>query len=358
MNETTRNATGQPLVFLGLVLSMWTAGRIVVLAANAAEANFAIDFHPAAASARPVGYIADSSHFRASPDDARGSPTWHPALGLSHIWAIPAATRSPEPVQNASVEFAALPTSAKPSATGHGAQHFAPETLAPFPAGAPALPAEKHVAQKRLQGAAWVLWRDRASSPSLARSGQLGGAQAGLRVDYRINGSRQNPVFVYGRASTALYSPRTEELAVGVVWRPSAPLPVSLGVERRIAIGRGARNAFALVATTGIGPTDVAPGLRVEGYGQAGLVGLRNRDAFVDGRIALTHPIARSPFSAGISVSGGAQPHVSRLDIGPVIDARIKLKGVQPRLSVEWRERVAGHAAPNSGPAVTLATDF
>lgn len=356
MSRVMARSAGAPLVFVGLVVAMWTAGRVVTLAADASETRLGAAFHSPAASARSIGFIADTRHFRPSPGGQKGHRIWHPAEGLSHIWAIPAVE---EPLQgDARTEFVALPEP-RSSRSAQPSQDFAAaDRLPPFPAGVSVPKTSDRPAEKRLRGAAWVLWRDRSSATSLARSGQLGGAQAGVRIDYRLNPSGKNPVFAYGRASSALYSPRSEELAVGLVWRPGTPLPVSLGVERRIAVGRGARNAFAIIATTGIGPMDIAPGVRVEGYGQAGVVGVRRRDAFVDGRVALTHPIANTPFSAGVSVSGGAQPNVSRLDVGPVIDARIKLKGVQPRLSVEWRERVAGNAAPNSGPAVTLATDF
>lgn len=47
---------------------------------------------------------------------------------------------------------------------------------------------------------------------------------------------------------------------------------------------------------------------------------------------------------AGISLSGGAQHHVPRLDFGPMIETRLPLGPAQPRLVVEWCQRVAGHA--------------
>jgi hypothetical protein len=60
----------------------------------------------------------------------------------------------------------------------------------------------------------------------------------------------------------------------------------------------------------------------------------------------------------GAALSGGAQPGISRLDIGPEIQVRLPLPQGGARLSVEWRERVAGDALPGSGLAITLGADF
>jgi hypothetical protein len=62
--------------------------------------------------------------------------------------------------------------------------------------------------------------------------------------------------------------------------------------------------------------------------------------------------------SLGVALSGGAQPGVSRLDIGPQLQIRLPLPQGGARLSVEWRERIAGDAKPGSGLAITLAADF
>ena len=69
----------------------------------------------------------------------------------------------------------------------------------------------------------------------------------------------------------------------------------------------------------------------------------------------LTRPVYKQ-FSAGLGVWGGAQPGVYRVDAGP----RITHARAQQRASVhlDWRQRLAGNAAPGSGPAVTLAGDF
>ena len=205
----------------------------------------------------------------------------------------------------------------------------------------------------------WAFWRDKVPVRALGSAGQLGGAQLGVRADrhFRVAGL---PMSVYGRASSALYSPEAPEAAVGLALRPvGGPVPFSIGIERRIGLNRDGRDAFALVAVTGLYPTPVFGGLIAEGYAQGGMVGFSRTDPFVDGRFSLVMPLDRNRrFRIGGSVAGGAQPGVSRLDVGPVLEMRLPVGGVSPRLLVEWRQRVAGRAAPGSGVAVTLATDF
>lgn len=93
-------------------------------------------------------------------------------------------------------------------------------------------------------------------------------------------------------------------------------------------------------------------------YAQAGMVGLHARDLFIDGKMSLLTPIAHGPLRIGASLSGGAQPQVERLDIGPELQIRLPLPRIATRIAVEWRERIAGRAAPASGVALTLAADF
>lgn len=62
--------------------------------------------------------------------------------------------------------------------------------------------------------------------------------------------------------------------------------------------------------------------------------------------------------AGGFAVSGGVQPSLSRLDIGPQLSVRFPLGHGHARVAVEWRERVAGNARPASGPAIMLASDF
>jgi hypothetical protein len=113
-----------------------------------------------------------------------------------------------------------------------------------------------------------------------------------------------------------------------------------------------------MFAAGGFGPTAVALGLEAEGYAQAGMVGLRSRDLFADGKLSLMVPLRCHPLRIGGSISGGAQPGVERLDISPEIQVRLPIPNMASRVSVEWRERIAGQASPPSGLTVTLGGDF
>lgn len=229
---------------------------------------------------------------------------------------------------------------------------------------AASLPAGPRGGADRWSASVWTFWRSQGGGKSLGSGGQLGGSQAGARVERalgRIGHGRGLPVSAYARVTAALRGPLAPEAALGVAVRPlSGRAPLILGVERRIALDRsGGRDAFALVAAGGLNPTRVIGAISAEGYAQAGVVGLSRRDPFVDGRLSVTAPLGRGGTTrAGVSLSGGAQPGAARLDFGPAIETRLSLGRVRPRLTVEWRQRIAGKARPGSGVAVTLADDF
>lgn len=208
---------------------------------------------------------------------------------------------------------------------------------------------------------AWALWR-RDSANGLAQAPLLGGSQGGVRVDYRLWNAGSRSLSLYGRATRALEQPHAEEAALGISLRPVEGLPVSLLAERRQRLGTGGRSAFAFMAAGGIGPEDIAPRLEIEGYAQAGVVVLPGSDTFADGRLSLDYRMTRKgtgpDLAVGVAVSGGAQTGASRLDIGPEVRLRLPVAGGHLRLSVEWRERIAGAARPSSGPAAALVADF
>ena len=63
--------------------------------------------------------------------------------------------------------------------------------------------------------------------------------------------------------------------------------------------------------------------LLLDGYAQAGVVGIRSRDCFADGGLAVSRPVWRR-FSAGMGVWGGYQPGLYRVDAGPRISMRVR----------------------------------
>ena len=60
----------------------------------------------------------------------------------------------------------------------------------------------------------------------------------------------------------------------------------------------------------------------------------------------------------GAGAWGGAQQGASRMDIGPSASVGLAGGHTSARIAVDWRFRVAGDAAPSSGPALTVAAGF
>ena len=120
------------------------------------------------------------------------------------------------------------------------------------------------------------------------------------------------------------------------------------------------RPAAALV--TELPVASLPLGFRAEAYGQAGWVGGTVATGFVDGQLRVERPLAKfagGDLSAGGGLWGGAQKDASRLDVGP--SARLTLHPTRQstvRVAADWRFRIAGKAAPQSGPAITLSAGF
>ncbi|MDV5821996.1 hypothetical protein [Sphingobium naphthae] len=355
-----RSVQGRPLrVFLMLIVG-WIGLRLAAhVEFPAAPPTQAIAAHPRqkptfAAATTPVRRQAIRPPYRAA--SSAYSPLIPPHLGY--------ARRAPEAMTSTAnfgeatdlLDFIRF-------TVAFSNRHFASQDMSaapsPIPFAAPPAAQATQTPADRWQTSAWLLLRPNgANDVQAATVGRLGGSQAGLRIDYALAPRSPHRPAVYGRLTSALQKPAAPEAAVGLAIRPLPALPVSIGVERRIALGDGARNAMAAVVAGGFGPIDIAPGLQAEAYAQAGIVGFNRRDAFVDGRFALFKPIDGTPVKLGGAISGGAQPGVSRLDIGPEIQVRLPLPRTAARLSIEWRERIAGDAAPSSGIAITLAADF
>jgi hypothetical protein len=207
----------------------------------------------------------------------------------------------------------------------------------------------------RLQMTAWALLRaqenDLAGAHSLADNGSLGASQAGARLMYNFT-----PQIAATLRSSSDIGRRGGELAAGVRIQPARGIPIWFTAERRQRIGQygDGRNAFALFAEGGVSDRPMPLHLLMDAYLQAGVVGFHSRDGFIDGALTLTRP-AYKQFSAGFGLWGGAQPGLYRVDAGPRVTMRVR---GNIRVHFDWRQRLAGNAAPGSGPAVTLAGDF
>ena len=192
--------------------------------------------------------------------------------------------------------------------------------------------------------------------PALATGGVLGGSQAGMRLTYRFNRAFSANLRVSAPISQASRTKMSGEAALGVAWQPLPQVPIRVMAERRKAFGGpgGGRDAFAVLAEGGVYDTPLPFQFRLDGYGQAGVVGARSRDWFVDGGLTASRPLF-GRFGAGFGIWGGAQPGLARLDLGPRLSMRL-LPTVRAHL--DYRYRLLGKAEPASGFAVTVAADF
>ena len=136
---------------------------------------------------------------------------------------------------------------------------------------------------------------------------------------------------------------------------------VGVLIERRIALDNGGRNAMSVTAYGGVSDVALPHGLFLDGYAQIGIVGLRSRDGFADSAVRILRPVLHAgstKLSVGGAISGGAQPHLARLDTGPELVAELPVAAKSVRVTVGWRERVAGNAAPGSGPSISIGFGF
>jgi hypothetical protein len=207
----------------------------------------------------------------------------------------------------------------------------------------------------RFFGSAWALLRPDSSGAALGTVGTLGGSQAGVRIFYEPG---PHGLSLTARLSAPLAMNLGREASIGVGLRGRQ---LGILVERRIALDHGARNAMSVTAYGGVSDVVLPYGLRLEGYAQLGVVGARSRNGFADGAVSIAHQVVQTGsarLSIGGAISGGVQPGVSRVDIGPELVGSIPISGKPVRVTAGWRQRVAGQAAPGSGPSLTIGFGF
>jgi len=335
---------GRPLRFLATVMAGWVGLRVVLLwpQSPGLPALIGAVAPPLAAAERPDGWglplaRPDSTRRLATlPAPAPALPTAPEAGSADHHVAIaPAALVGfgPELVQDDAEPVAAMAE--------------APARLPP-----PLVPTPPPAAPRRLAGSLWAIGRGGGAGQALP-GGQLGASQAGARLTYALDSDRR--VALAGRVSAPLRG-RGAEVAVGVEWRP-IDAPVRLIAEHRLALDGGRRGPTVL-AVAGLPPTPFA-GWTLEAYGQAGAIARGRGMAFADGSARITRIVAgRSGPDLGLGGWGGAQPGSARLDLGPTLGIALPIGRQRLRITADWRVRVAGRARPNSGPALSIGTDF
>ncbi len=215
--------------------------------------------------------------------------------------------------------------------------------------------------QSRLNGSAWVLVRG--GPAGTVSGGQLGASQGGVRLTYALGTRRR---FALAARIAAPLKGAGREAALGVEWQPTR-LPIRLIAEQRFVLD-GGRGGPTVGVIGGYGPSDIAWGLRLEAYGQAGAIargggggGGNGVEGFVDASARLTHPLgtlAGVRVDAGLGAWGSAQRAAERFDVGPSIVATVPVARKSVRLTLDWRERIAGAARPGSGLAFSIGSDF
>jgi hypothetical protein len=224
---------------------------------------------------------------------------------------------------------------------------------------------EPKLSVPRWSGDSWFLWRS-GGQPALAGgilSPSYGASQAGAILRYRLApGSKLRPT-AYLRTTTALGGSAEREAALGLSLRPLSQLPLAIAGEARFTSLPGGNIVRpAAFAVTELPPFKLPLGMRGEVYGQAGYVGGAFATAFADGHLRVDRrivPLGKGELRFGAGLWGGAQRGASRLDAGPGLTLGQPLgKRAAMRLGADWRFRVAGKAAPGSGPAITLSAGF
>ena len=410
MNQNRHNRRGQPLIMLVAILITWVAMRAAVWQAPFALPDRAVnegwayrDFAPRfIALSEPLGLL---QHVRvapvlagqARPAAVRAAMPVAPAAGRVSLAAMDdfdafAAPFIAEPgnmrsrfipahygTVAAAHDAPVSPVAVLPRvAGGHQLLLMAalanmplPEVLSQSLAAAPmpvsAAPRVGNAGMRRWSGDGWLLLRGNGaavrSGPAFA---SYGGSQIGAVVRYRLApGSQQRPA-LYLRGSAALNGAPDREVAAGLSLRPLARLPVSVSAELRasnLASNRGsiARLRPAVTAVTELPQFDLPGGIKGEAYVQGGYVGGPDATAFVDGQLRAARKVVRvgdAEVTVGAGVWGGAQKGAARVDVGPSVSVGVAGDHAGARLGADWRFRVAGNAAPSSGPVLTLSAGF
>lgn len=383
---------GAPLLMLVLLLGAWSGARAVMMNDPTFYAPAAV---PEIELTPPLMSVAMLSE-DPSPDLP---PDWEPALppepsalvaprfrtraGATIVSRLPRGRAIATPAYIAT----AGPMPSLPPGTSRAPQSAAPspaprtavlaQSAAPAPAPtqaqrtAPFLPptAPARPTRRRLSIDGWVFWRQGSDAAPISqgRVPIYGASQAGGVLQYRVAPRSSHDPRLYLRAYRALVTVGESELALGGSVRPLPRVPVRVAAEGRYTDAPlGSEVRPAAFAVTEFAPLRLPYDTRLEAYAQAGWVGGNASTAFADGQVSLlrefggvrrtTNDAVRLMFGAG--AWGGAQEGAERVDIGPTVRADFRLGKLPARVSVDWRHRVAGDAAPGSGVAATLSTGF
>ncbi|MEO5586674.1 MAG: hypothetical protein ABIQ81_03165 [Novosphingobium sp.] len=353
---------GQPLVVLGAVLLCWVGVRAGVWRAELSEAAISPPaWAPQLAVPHMPTVVPDAA--RALPLRLQAAPAFRPSsphplfVRLATPLTRPREIDTPLPGPRGQQAREALALAPGPGVRALAAASF------PIPSVAPTFSGRDIRAARRWSADAWTLVRRgggvASSGPSAAT---YGASQVGAVLRYRLWPSDPHRPTAYLRVSAALNGSAEREAAAGVSVRPIAGLPVFVAGEGRIS--RLSSRTFvrpAVMAVTELAPVTLPKGARAEFYLQAGYVGGLGATPFVDGQLRIDRAVGRVggvEARVGAGTWGGAQRGVSRLDLGPTATLQVAQGPLAMRLGVDWRFRLAGSAAPASGPALTISAGF
>lgn len=215
----------------------------------------------------------------------------------------------------------------------------------------------------------------RALSVPQTRSPIYGASQLAANLQWRAKPSSSLDPRIYARAYQALVTGGESELALGVSGLPIKNVPVRAFGELRATRnpqlsdqGVSSKTSFrpAAYVATELAPQSLPLGFSLDAYGAAGYVAGNSSTYFLDGQAIATREVTRfraggfgnAALSVGGGVWGGAQKDAQRVDIGPTLRLDFDLGKVPARVSVDYREKVAGDAEPDSGVAATVSTRF
>ncbi len=193
----------------------------------------------------------------------------------------------------------------------------------------------------------------RARSREAATVPVLGGSQSGAAIAFIPDPLSPRPLALTLRGTAAHDDGgRSSFVAAGVQWRPFTG--VAVAAERLVAIGPEARNEWAVRLAAG-GDRRIGR-LHLTGYGEGGIIGGAPYAA-VQARAAAAfdlHQVALEPGGGAWASFQHDRTTVDRVDIGPGLVARLGHIAVE----ADYRFRVAGNAAPASGPVLTVSAAF
>ena len=212
---------------------------------------------------------------------------------------------------------------------------------------------QRNALTRRWSASAYSLVRANTAG-AIAATPVLGASQSGAALTFTPDPLSPRPVAITLRAGAAHGDGgRSSFAAVGVSWRPVAG--VTLAAERLVPVGSAAHGDWLIRAAAG---EECRFGrVRLTGYGEAGLIGSAAYAA-IEARAGAVWPRGRVEVAPSAGVWASAQTAaghtIHRLDVGPGIVVR----SAPLTVAVDYRFRLAGNAAPASGPVATVSVNF